>query len=127
RLSLGPRYTEGDLMHLAAAAAAGRRYRESPMPSRPASFFRPRARKGLWFPICAGFLVLLMLPGLILLVLSLAGLEGVVNAWLLARFRVSYHNSLPLGATVLLLLLPVILAILYFLKLRRKAMEVPST
>src|SRR5438094_5519789 len=97
------------------------------MPSRPAPFFRPRARKGIWFPLCVAALVLLMLPGLVLLVLSLAGLEGVTNAWLQERFRLTYHNSLPLWATILLLLLPALLALLYFLKLRRKAMEVPST
>src|SRR6516225_3990734 len=99
------------------------------MPSRPAPFFRPRARKGIWFPVCVAVVVLLMLPGVVLLILSLAGLEGATNAWLQEHLRVTYENRLARHpwATVLLLLMPVILAILYFLKLRRKAMEVPST
>src|SRR5262245_31435481 len=97
------------------------------MPSRPAPFFRPRVRKGIWFPLCLALVVLLMLPGVVLLVLSLTGAEGPTNAWLQQRFRVTFHNSLPVWATVALLLMPVVLAILYFLKLRRKSMEVPST
>jgi hypothetical protein len=97
------------------------------MPSRSAPFFRPRASKGVWFPICLSILVLAMLPGALLLLLSLLGFEGWVNAWLQDNLRLSYHNSLPRWATILLLLLPIILAILYFLKLRRKSMEVPST
>jgi hypothetical protein len=96
------------------------------MTTRPAPF-RPRVKKGLWFPICLGLLVLCMLPGVILLLLSLVGQEGRANTWLQNNFGLSYHNSLPLWATILLLLLPVLLALLYFLKLRRRAMEVPST
>src|SRR5262245_44292810 len=97
------------------------------MPSRPAPFFRPRARKGIWFPLCLGAVVLLMLPGVVLLVFSLAGAEGPVNAWLQQTFGLTFHNSLPDWAVVVLLLMPVVLALLYFLKLRRKSMEVPST
>ena len=89
--------------------------------------FRPRVSKGLWFPICLGLLVLALLPGALLLLLSLLGLEGKSNTWLQDNFGLSYHNSLPPWATLLLLFLPVLLALLYFLKLRRKAMEVPST
>jgi hypothetical protein len=96
------------------------------MATRPA-VFRPRVKKGLWFPLCLGLLVLCMLPGIVLLVLSLAGLEGAANVWLQNNRGLSYHNSLPIWATILLLALPVLLALLYFLKLRRRAMEVPST
>jgi hypothetical protein len=96
------------------------------MATRPA-VFRPRVKKGLWFPICLGLLVLCMLPGVILLLLSLFGAEGAGNVWLQDNLGLSYHNSLPIWATILLLALPVLLALLYFLKLRRRAMEVPST
>ncbi len=96
------------------------------MATRPA-VFRPRARKGLWFPISLGVLLLCLLPGVVLLLLSLAGLEGPSNAWLQNNLGLSYHNSLPTWATLLLLFLPLLLALLYFLKLRRKALEVPST
>lgn len=92
---------------------------------------RPPARrpasKGLWFPLSLGVLVLLALPGAVLLVLSLLGLESAANGWLRRSFALSYHNPLPTWAAVLLLLVPVALVLLYFLKLRRKAVEVPST
>src|SRR3954451_10643311 len=103
--------------------ATSGRLETRPMPSRSAPFFRPRARKGIWFPLCVALVVLLMLPGVVLLLLSLAGAEGPANAWLQERFGLTFHNSLPAWATILLLLMPVVLAILYFLKLRRKSME----
>jgi hypothetical protein len=96
------------------------------MSSRPSSA-RPAARKGLWFPLSLALLVLLALPGAILLALSLLGMESTANAWLRKQFALSYHNPLPMWSAILLFLIPVILTLLYFLKLRRKALEVPST
>jgi hypothetical protein len=87
---------------------------------------RPPA-KGLWFPLFLGALVLLALPGVVLLALSLIGREAEANGWLRRNFSLSYHNPLPAWAAVLLFLVPGVLALLYFLKLRRKAVEVPST
>ncbi|MFO0878848.1 MAG: VWA domain-containing protein [Gemmataceae bacterium] len=96
------------------------------MATRSAPVRRP-AGKGLLFPLGLGLLVVLALPGAVLLVLSLAGLEAPTNDWLREHLALSYHNPLPLGATLLLLLVPVVLVLLYFLKLRRQAVEVPST
>jgi hypothetical protein len=96
------------------------------MPSRPTSTRLP-ARKGVWFPISLAVLVLLALPGAILLALSLFGLEGQANDWLRTHFSLSYHNPLPTWAAIVLFLVPLFLTLLYFLKLRRKALEVPST
>jgi hypothetical protein len=96
------------------------------MPPRPSSS-RPRVRRGLLFPLLLTLLLLLALPGAVLLALSLLGYEGPVNAWLQRNFALSYHNPLPTPAAVALFLLPLLLALLYFLKLRRKALQVPST
>src|SRR5262249_16504305 len=96
------------------------------MPSRPGPG-RPRARRGLWFPLGLAVLVLLALPGAVLLGLSLLGMEAPANAWLRRHLALSYHNPLPTWAAVLLFLVPVPLALLYFLNLRRRALEVPST
>src|SRR5436190_3403428 len=85
------------------------------------------AYKGLWFPLLLALLVLLALPGLVLLALSVAGLEGATNGWLQGRMNLSYHNSLPVWASLVLLFLPLLLVLLYFLKLRRAALVVPST
>ncbi|MFO0925473.1 MAG: VWA domain-containing protein [Gemmataceae bacterium] len=74
-----------------------------------------------------GAVVLLALPGVLLLGLSLLGHENAVNGWLRRHVGLSYHNPLPAWAAVLLALVPPLLVLLYFLKLRRKAVEVPST
>jgi hypothetical protein len=81
----------------------------------------------LWFPIALSFLLLLALPGAVLLALSLLGYEGPANAWLQQNFNLSYHNPLPVWAAILLFLVPLLVALLYFLKMRRKPLQVPST
>jgi hypothetical protein len=88
---------------------------------------RPRIHKGLWFPLSLAALLLVALPGAVLLALSLLGYEGPANAWLQRNVSLSYHNSLPAWAAILLFLVPMLIALLYFLKLRRKPMQVPST
>jgi hypothetical protein len=85
------------------------------------------ARKGIWFPLCLAVLLLLALPGAVLLGLSLAGRQSAVNAWLQGNFSLTYHIPIPSWAALLLFLFPLLIALLYFLKLRRKPIEVPST
>src|SRR5262249_39254466 len=82
---------------------------------------------GLWFPILLALLLLLAVPGAILLALNLLGKQGAVNGWLQEKFGVSYHIPLPWWAGLLLLLVPLLIVLLYFLKLKRKPLEVPST
>jgi hypothetical protein len=95
------------------------------MATRP--FLSRPVRKGLWFPLALAGLLLLALPGAVLLALSLAGWEGQANAWLQRRLGLSYHNPVPPWAGLLLLALPPLLVLLYFLKLRRQPLQVPST
>src|ERR1700730_11213709 len=83
--------------------------------------------KKLWFPLCLLGLVLLALPGAVLLGLSLADLSGPVNQWLEGHLNLTYHPAVPGWATIVLLLLPIFIALLYFLKLKRKPLQVPST
>jgi hypothetical protein len=86
--------------------------------------------KGLsraWFPAALIVLVVLAVPGAILFALNLLGFEGPVNRWLQDNYRLSYHIPVPRWAGLLLLLLPVALVLLYFLKLKRKPLHVPST
>lgn len=82
---------------------------------------------GLWFPILLGLLLVLVLPAAVLLLLALAGYEGTVNAWLWTNFGIKYQTYLPAWAALVLLLLPVLVVLLYFLKMKRKPLEVPST
>src|SRR5207237_1146933 len=67
------------------------------------------------------------LPGVILSVLSLFGLDSEVNVWLQDNFPLSYHPALPPLVTALALLMPLAIILLYFLKLKRKPLQVPST
>src|SRR5262249_21027391 len=65
--------------------------------------------------------------GAVLLALSLLGKEGPANAWLQGRLGLSFHNPVPGWAGLLIFLVPLLLILLYFLKLRRKPVQVPST
>src|SRR5258708_4177295 len=80
-----------------------------------------------WFPLALGVLFLLALPGIVLLILSLFGQESAVNGWLQDHFNLSYNVNVPGWAGLLLLLLPFLILLLYFLKLKRKPLQVPST
>ncbi|MFN4260718.1 MAG: vWA domain-containing protein [Gemmataceae bacterium] len=80
-----------------------------------------------WFPMALLVLALMLLPAVILYVLNLFGYEGPINTWLQDNFQLSYHIPLPWWGALLLLLVPVGILILYFLKLKRKPLSVPST
>jgi hypothetical protein len=82
---------------------------------------------GLWFPVSLALLLLLALPGSVLLALNLFGQENAVNGWLQDRLGLSYHPATSRWAGLLLLLVPPLLILLYFLKLKRRALQVPST
>src|SRR5262245_6929148 len=73
-----------------------------------------------WFPLSLGLILIAGVAGAVLLVLHLFGLssplEGLTSSW-----------TLPLWAGIIVLLLPLLLLLLYFLKLRRHAVAVPST
>src|SRR5215471_5738188 len=77
-----------------------------------------------WFPIGVVALILVAIPGLILFGLNVFGGEASLNEWLLERFQLTYHIPFPWW---LLLLVPVAIVLLYFLKLKRKPISVPST
>lgn len=80
-----------------------------------------------WFSIAVFGLLLLALPGLILFGMHVVGMETAANDWLEQNLRLSFHVALPLAAAGVLLSLPFLLVLLYFLKLKRKALQVPST
>jgi hypothetical protein len=82
---------------------------------------------GLWFPVALVLLLLLTIPAAILLVLKLLGREAKANEWLQENLRISYQVELPGWAAVIMLLVPFLLVLLYFLKMRRQALQVPST
>jgi hypothetical protein len=81
----------------------------------------------MWFPAALGVLLLLALPGAVLLAVHLLGKESSVNGWLQDHLGISYHLATPWWTGVALLLVPLLLVLLYFLKLKRRPLQVPST
>jgi hypothetical protein len=81
----------------------------------------------VWFPIALVALVVLGIPGLVLFALNLLDRETSVNKWLQEHYRLTYHLAIPWWAALLLLLVPFAIVLLYFLKLKRKPLQVPST
>ena len=79
-----------------------------------------------WFLLALIALALCAIPGVILVILRLFEWDGEINRWLL-NFNISYELRLSPWIALILLLLPIVLIILYFLKLKRKPIEVPST
>lgn len=80
-----------------------------------------------WFPASLAVLLLLTVPVLVLVVMHLFGADGAVNAWLEDTFQLSYELPLPWVFGLVLLLIPLLIVLLYFLKLKRKPLQVPST
>jgi von Willebrand factor type A domain/Aerotolerance regulator N-terminal len=80
-----------------------------------------------WFPAALIVLLLLAIPGLVLFVLNLLGLESAVNPWFQEHWHISYHIPIPWWGGLILLLVPILILLLYFLKLKRKPLHVPST
>jgi hypothetical protein len=89
---------------------------------------RPRSRyTGLWFPVLLTLLLLMVIPAALVLALTVAGKETAVNGWLEDRLKLSFHIPLSWLAALVLLLAPVVILLLYFLKMKRKPLAVPST
>jgi hypothetical protein len=80
-----------------------------------------------WFFLCLMVVIVLSLPALALAILCLAGQDAELNEWLQENFQVSFSLVLPPVWTILLLLVPPLIILLYFLKLKRKPLQVPST
>src|ERR1043166_481304 len=85
--------------------------------------------KNTWFPVAMIGLFLLALPGLVLVVLVLLSLdtEWKLNEFLENNLSISYHLAINPWIALAFLALPLVIVILYFLKLKRKPIQVPST
>jgi hypothetical protein len=80
-----------------------------------------------WFALAMLALVLLAIPGLLLYALNLFGAQEGVNSALQNGFNLTYHVPVGWSLAFVLLLVPLGIILLYFLKLRRKPLSVPST
>jgi von Willebrand factor type A domain/Aerotolerance regulator N-terminal len=88
---------------------------------------KPFIFQHLWFPACLLALVLLAIPGFILFLLHIFGGDSELNQWLEEDFQLSYHFPLHWSLALVLLLIPPLILLLYFLRLKRKPLQVPST
>src|ERR1700730_2826854 len=95
------------------------------MASRPSTWLEMLGRS--WFGVALVVLLLLAIPGFLLFGLNVAGAEGKVNEWLQERLQVTHHIPFAWWVALILLLTPVLVVLLYFLKLKRKPLSVPST
>lgn len=80
-----------------------------------------------WFLLGLIGLAFLAIPGVILVVLRLCGWDGAINDWLRDKLQISYELRVNPWIALVLLSFPFVLIILYFLKLKRKPIQVPST
>lgn len=79
------------------------------------------------FPIAVVLLILLALPAVAVFVADLFGFGADVNTWLEGRLGVSHRVALALPAALVLFCVPPLIVLLYFLRLKRKPVPVPST
>lgn len=79
------------------------------------------------FTVALSIAIVLTLIAVNFFTLDLLGYGGEVNTWLERQFQLTYHSPLANWANIVLILLPIILMLLYLLKLRRKPHVVAST
>lgn len=80
-----------------------------------------------WFSLALIALLIFAIPSFFLLGLKLFGWDGSLNKWLQENVGLSYHIPVGVWAAIILFLVPMIILLLYFLKLKRKPLSVPST
>src|SRR5438876_7579183 len=95
------------------------------MASRFDNLFKGLGRS--WFGLAMLGLLVLAIPGLILFGLNLFGGQEDFNSFLESKFHLSYHIPVGWLIALILFLVPVAILLLYFLKLKRKPLSVPST
>src|SRR3954469_13332771 len=79
------------------------------------------------FPVAVGLLVLFALPGAAVFAADLLGYGPALNGWLETRLGLSHHLAMSVPAAVALFAVPLVIVLLYFLRLRRTPVAVSST
>ena len=79
------------------------------------------------FLLAVAALILLALPSLVVFGADLAGYDTEINKSLEDNFGVSHRIALGLPAAIALFCIPPLIILLYFLRLKRKPIAVPST
>jgi hypothetical protein len=79
------------------------------------------------FPIAVVLLALAALPGFAVFIGDLLGYEAAINKALEDRLAISHRLAIGVPAAAVLFLVPILIILLYFLRLRRKPVTVSST
>src|ERR1051326_128443 len=80
-----------------------------------------------WFLLTLAGIGFLFIPALVLLALYIIGHSSWVNGWLQQNLHMSSRPDVPWWAALVALVVPLLIILLYFLKLKRRALQVPST
>src|SRR5437899_12451925 len=95
------------------------------MASRAPSWLEGLGRS--WFGVALVILLLFAIPGYLLYALNVSGMEGKANEELQKNLQLTHHIPFAWWVALILLLVPVLVTLLFFLRLRRKPLSVPST
>src|SRR4051794_10083793 len=79
------------------------------------------------FPVAVALLILFALPGAAVFAADLLGYGPALNGWLETRLGLSHRLAVSVPAAVVLFCVPLVIVLLYFLRLRRKPVAVSST
>src|SRR5207253_3191768 len=81
----------------------------------------------IWFMLGLFCIGLLFVPAIVLMALYVIGHSSGLNGWLQEHFQISTRPDVPWWAGLIALLVPLLILLLYFLKLKRRPLQVPST
>jgi len=79
------------------------------------------------FLVAVILLILVALPGVVAFTTDVLGYGADINTWAEAKFGVSHRLALGVPAALVMFCIPLLIILLYFLRLKRKPLSIAST